>query len=238
MTRIRPRRGTSADRQKILRSRDHFWTPDDLGGAESTRQHLLAALVRAGELRRISRGLYWRGTPTPLGMSPPSPAALLARIAPGHGSGPASLSAANALRLSTQIPRKMLVAVPTRPPRSTDAIEFLDRRTRTGRVAAKLGATEVALLEMLDDPSASELNPHETWERLRDLLKSEAVRPQLLARAAETEPARVRERLGQLLRESGFDNPAASIRSADPRVRSRILSGLPSAAASRHAVSQ
>lgn len=231
-------RGTVADRGKILRSRDRFWTPDDLAGAESTRQHLLAELVRVGELRRVSRGLYWRGTRTPLGMSPPSPAALLARIAPGHGSGPAGLSAANALRLSTQIPRKMLVAVPARAPRATDVIEFLDRRTRTGRVAAKLSATEVALLEMLDDPSASELSPHETREHLRDLLKSDAVRPQLLARAAKTEPARVRERLGQLLRESGLDNPAASIRPADPRVRSRILSAFPSAAASRHVVSQ
>jgi flagellar basal body-associated protein FliL len=96
----------------------------------------------------------------------------------------------------------------------------------------------VALLEMLDDPSASELSPHQTRERLRDLLKSGAVRPQLLARAATTEPARVRERLGELLRESGFDSPAASIRSADPRVRSRILSWLPSGAASRHVVSQ
>lgn len=238
MTRIRLSRGSAADREKILRSRDRFWTPDDLSGAESTRQHLLADLVRAGELRRISRGLYWRGTRTPLGMSPPSPTALLARIAPGHGSGPAGLSAANALRLSTQIPRKMLVAVPARAPRATDVIEFLDRRTRTGRVTAKLGPTEVALLEVLDDPSASELSPHDTRERLRNVLKSGAVRPQLLARAAKTEPARVRERLGELLRETGFDSPAASIRSADPRVRSRILSGLPSGAGSRHVASQ
>lgn len=237
MARIRRSGGKVADREKIIRSRDRFWTPDDLSGAESTRQHLLAELVRAGELRRISRGLYWRGTRTPLGMSPPSPAALLARIAPGHGSGPAGLSAANALRLSTQIPRKMLVAVPARAPRPTDVIEFLDRRARTGRVTAKLRAMEVALLEMLDDPSASELSPHETRERLRDVLKSDAVRPQLLARAAKTEPARVRERLGMLLRDSGFDSPAASIRPADPRVRSRILSGLPSGTASRQVAS-
>jgi hypothetical protein len=236
MARIRLSKGTVADRERIRGSRDRFWTPDDLSGAESTRQHLLTELVRTGELRRVSRGLYWRGTRTPLGMSPPSTAALLERLAPGHGSGPAGLSAANALRLSTQIPRKMVVAVPARAPRPTDMIEFLDRRTRTGRVTARLGATEVALLEMLDDPSASELSPNETRERLRDLLKSDAVRPQLLARAAKTEPARVRERLGELLRDSGFDSHAASIRSADPRVRSRIMSEFASGGLNRQAV--
>src|SRR5438128_79545 len=92
-----------ADRAAVLRSRDRFWRPREIAGAASTVQHLLADLTRAGELRRVRRGLYWRGTKTPLGMSPPSTATLAAEVAKGKGVGPAGLSAANMLRLSTQV---------------------------------------------------------------------------------------------------------------------------------------
>src|SRR3954454_11358664 len=118
---------TGAAKSAIMRSCERFWAPSDLPGAESTVQHLLAELTRQGELRRVRRGLYWRGTKTPLGMSPPSTTALVARLAPAKGSGPAGLSAANALRLSTQIPRRAQVAVPARAKRSTGAVEFVSR---------------------------------------------------------------------------------------------------------------
>jgi hypothetical protein len=79
---------------------------------KSTRQHLLAELTRRGELLHVRRGLYWRGRKTPLGMSPPSPEALAERLVGKHGVGPAGLSAAHRLRLSTQVPRTAHKALP------------------------------------------------------------------------------------------------------------------------------
>ena len=221
-----PRAASEKARKAILRSHERFWRPDELPGASSTVQHLLADLTRAGELRRIRRGLYWRGTQTPLGMSPPPTAALAAQIAEQKGTGPAGLSAANALRLSTQVPRRSQIAVPARAARPTQTIEFVSRASRTGRRAAGLARLEVALLEVLEDPSTSELSDAETWDRLRSLLHSGQVRPERLAKAAKTEPATVRARLAELLRDGGLDDLAKHVPPADPRVRERALKSM------------
>jgi hypothetical protein len=217
---------TGAAKSAIMRSSERFWAPSDLPGAESTVQHLLADLTRQGELRRVRRGLYWRGTKTPLGMSPPPTTALVARLAPAKGSGPAGLSAANALRLNTQIPRRAQVAVPARAKRSTGAVEFVSRPTRTGRCDAALSPTEVALLEVLGDLSTSELDARETWERLVDVIGSDSVRAPHLAKAAKTEPGSVRARLSKLLRDGGYLAEAECVPDADPRVRDRALAML------------
>lgn len=225
-SRARAPSAAAAAKSAIVRSRERFWAPNELPGAQSTVQHLLAELTREGELRRVRRGLYWRGTKTPLGMSPPPTAALVAQLAPGRGSGPAGLSAANALRLSTQIPKRAQVAVPARAKRSTDPVEFVSRPARTGRRAAALSATEVALLEVLDDPSTSEFGARETWQRLIDLVASDRVRVDRLARAAQTEPGSVRARLSKLLHDGGYFAEAGRIPAADPRVRDRALAQL------------
>jgi hypothetical protein len=208
----------------VLRSRDRFWRPSDLTGAQSTVQHLLAALTREGELRRVRRGVYWRGTRTPLGMSPPPTDGLISELVGKHkGSGPTGLSAANLLRLSTQIPRRAHVAVPGRAPTSTPTVRFVSRAASLGRRDAALSPVEVALLEMLADFSASELSPHESWDRLRIVLDSHEVRPKKLATAAATEPAMTRVRLTALMTETGHDDLASSIPPADPRVAARAL---------------
>jgi hypothetical protein len=218
--------GTDAARRKILRSRNRFWRSGEIPGAPSTVQHLLADLTRSGELRRVRKGLYWRGTHTPLGMSPPSSEALAARIAPSKGAGPTGLSAANLLRLSTQVPRRAQIAVPGRAARPTKTIEFVARPSRTRRRTADLSKTEVAVLEMLGDLSTSELAPRETWRRLAEVLRSDTVRPDRLAKAAETEPGTVRVRLAELMNDGGFTSVASSIRPADPRVRERALASI------------
>lgn len=210
-------------RQKILRSRDRFWQPEQLPGAPSTVQHLLADLTKSGELRHLRKGLYWRGTQTPLGMSPPPTEALAAQLAPERGSGPAGLSAANLLRLSTQIPRRAQIAVPARATRPTKTIEFVSRPARTSRRTAGLSKTEVAVLEVLGDLSTSELSPRDTWSRLTDVIRSGVVRPDNLAKAAKTEPATVRVRLAELMRDGGFEKSAASVPPADRRIQQRAL---------------
>lgn len=217
-TTTRDRRTPIRERQRILRSRNRFWRPEDLGTPASTRQHLLAELVDEGELRRIRRGLYWRGDASPLGMAPPPTGALIAELAPGPGVGPAGLYAANLLGLSTQVPRRAEIAVPARAPLSLGSIRFVARPARSARIRAGLSPTEVAVLEVLGSwESAIELSPADAWARLLDLLASGQVRADRLSRAGRTEPASVRARLRELLRTHGRTDLADRVPAPDAR---------------------
>ncbi|MGH8775340.1 MAG: hypothetical protein ACRDWI_09270 [Jiangellaceae bacterium] len=223
----RDRRAPARERELILRSRNRFWRPDDLSTAASTRQHLLAGLVDERELRRIRRGLYWRGKKSPLGMAPPPTNALVSQLAPGPGVGPAGLYAANLLRLSTQVPRRAEVAVPTRAPESLGSIRFVARPARAARAKAGLNRTEVALLEVLASwESSIELPPDEAWARLLELLASGSARADRIARAGRTEPAATRARLRELLHAAGRSDLAEQIPEPDQRtkaVATRVL---------------
>lgn len=214
----RDRATASHERDRILRSRNRFWRPDDLATSGSTTLHLLADLADAGELRHVRRGLYWRGAKSPLGMAPPPTEALVSELAPGPGVGPAGLYASNVLRLSTQVPRWAETAVPFRAPRDAGAIRFWERRSRTGRRAARLNPTEVAFLEVLSSwESVIELPPTEARERLLELLASDTIREDRLAKAAATEPASTRARLRELLRIHRRDDLADSVPAPDSR---------------------
>lgn len=219
----RNRQGAAHARRSVLASRGRFWEPGDFPLSPSTTHHLLGELEARGELRRVRRGLYWRGTRTPLGMAPPPIERLIDELAPGPGVGP-GLSAANLLRLSTQIPRRALVAVPSRAPSDTGPVAFLSRASRTGRASAGLSAAEIAALEVLDDWSAVlEVTPDEATARLNELLRTGDLRADRLARAAATEPGRTRARLAALLAAAGREDLAASIPSPDPRTRRAAL---------------
>lgn len=225
---IRDRKTPAQERQRVLRSHDRFWRTGELAGSPSTRQHLLSTLVNEGELRHVRRGLYWRGSKSPLGMAPPSTDVLIHELAPGPGVGPAGLYAANLLRLSTQVPRRAEVAVPTRAPENLEAIRFVARPSRDARVTAGLGPMEVALLEVLGSwESAVELPPNEAWYRLRELVSSGQVRTDRIARAADTEPGSVRARLRELLRASDRSDLAEQVPDSDQRTTAaatRVLS--------------
>ncbi len=226
----RNRQGAADARRTVLSSRGRFWEPGDLALTPSTAHHLLGELEARGELRRVRRGLYWRGTKTPLGLAPPPSEQLIEALAPGPGVGPAGLSAANLLRLSTQIPRRALVAVPERAPSGAGPVAFVSRATRTGRAEARLNATEVAALEVLDDWTAVlEVTPNEATKRLTELLRGGALRAERLTQAAATEPGRTRARLAALLRGAGRDDLAARIPSPDPRTVQSALASLEAA---------
>lgn len=223
----RDRTTPSLERDRILRSRDRFWRPQDLTTSGSTTLHLLADLADAGELRRIRRGLYWRGTKSPLGMGFPPTEELVRELAPGPGVGPAGLYAANLLRLSTQVPRRAEIAVPYRAPRDDRSIRFVARPARSARRSAALNPTEVALLEVLASwESVIELAPAEAWKQLMALLASGAARGDRLARAGLTEPASTRARLRVLLRAHGRADLAEQVPTPDERTvaaASRVL---------------
>lgn len=200
-------------RTKVLRSRDRFWAPHDLAGSTSTVLHALSRLVAEGELRRVRKGLYWRGTKTALGMSPPAPEKVVEAVVGRRGVGPAGLSAANALKLSTQVPRYRHVAVPSRPPTGVPRVRFHDRSARTGRSQAQLNATEIAFLEVLDGwEKLIEVPSERALDVLEALVTSGAVRPERLAQAARTEPARAKERLVDLLLRAGRPDAVDQLR--------------------------
>lgn len=204
-TDTRNRRGAEAIREKIIASRDRFWRPLDLDLKASTAYHLLGDLARRGELRHVRRGLYWRGTKTPLGMAPPRPEAVLGEVAPGKGFGPAGLTAANMLRLSTQIPRISEYAVPSRPPTGIAIVKLVSREARTARATSKLRPLEVAILEVLERwTDVIETTPDEAQATIERMLTSKEVSPERLVRASRTEPSIVRTRLRQLLEGSGL----------------------------------
>jgi len=221
------RHGGARARQEILASRERFWTPADLQLTDSTAHHLLGDLTTRGELRRVRRGLYWRGVTTPLGMTPPSNEQLLTRLAPGPGVGPAGLSAANHLRLSTQVPRRAHVAVPERAPSDVATLTFVSRPARTARITARLTPTEVALLEVLDAwDRVVELPGGQAAAHLTRLLRDDDTLAAQLTAAAPTEPGRTRARLAALLDASGHPALAAQVPPPDPRTGSAALASL------------
>jgi len=225
---IRDRRTPAEERERVLRSHERFWRAGDLAGSPSTKRHLLSSLVDEGELRRVRRGLYWRGSKSPLGMAPPPTDVLIHELAPGPGVGPAGLYAANLLRLSTQVPRRAEVAVPARAPENLEAIRFVARRSRDARAEEGLTPMEVALLEVLGSwESTIELAPDEAWQRLMAIVLSGRVRPDRVARAGRTEPGSVRARLRELLRASGRDDLVGEVPDSDERTKAAATRVLP-----------
>ena len=211
-------------RESILGSSGRFWSAADLPGATSTRHHLLTELEHSGELLHVRRGLYWRGRKTPLGMSPPPPEALVEKLVGKRGVGPAGLSAAHRLRLSTQVPRTAQIAVPERPPASSGSVTFVSRASRTLRKTAALTADEVALLETLEGWSRIiEVPLPDAWRRLRAAITDGEVSATRLAKASGTEPALVRVRLSALLTQAGFADCAKKVPGADPRTVQQAL---------------
>lgn len=199
-------------RKRVVRSRDRFWRPEDFDGAPGAVTKTLSRLAREGELRRVRRGLYWRGAPTRLGMAPPRPDRVVHEVVDGAGTGPAGWSASLALGLSTQVPRRDVIAVPARAPRNPGAIRFVSRAASTKRRDERLRPGEVALLEVLRDwHTVVEVPADVAVERIATLAEEGTVRLDRVARAAATEPPRVRERLRRLLEAIGRPGNAAAV---------------------------
>jgi hypothetical protein len=202
-------------RKRVLRSRERFWRSEDFGGSPGAVAQALSRLVRSGELRRVRRGLYWRGSPTRLGMAPPPADRFADEVVGMPGTGPAGWSAALALGLSTQVPRQEAVAVPARAPRSLGGVRFVSRAASTRRRDERLRPAEVALLEVLRDwDGLVEVPIVDAIDRIEGLAEAEAIRVDRLVRASATEPPRVRERLRQLLGAMGQPTLADGVRPA------------------------
>ncbi len=204
-----------AVRKRINASRNRFWRPEDFEGSPDAVTQALSRLTRAGALRRVRRGVYWRGEPTRFGMAPPPAASLAVEVVGYSGIGPAAWSAAFALGLSTQAPRRETVAVPGRAPRNTSAVAFVSRAAATKRRDERLRPVEVAVLEVLRDwDGLVEVTERDAVDRIARLVTRGLVRVDRVVRASATEPPRVRERLRRLLHTLGHTSAADEVRPA------------------------
>lgn len=202
-------------RKRVLSSRDRFWRPEDFSGSPHAVAKALSRLAHAGAVRRVRRGLYWRGAPTRLGMAPPPPNLLAHEVIAIPGTGPAGWSAGLALGLSTQVPRRETIAVPGRAPRDPGTIKFVSRTASARRRDERLRPHEVALLEVLRDWNTFvEVPTGAAIARVAELAERGTLRLDRVVRASATEPPRVRERLRRLLEAMGRSSDAAAVRPA------------------------
>jgi hypothetical protein len=181
---------------RVRRGGARYWKHSDFRGLPpSAVATTLSRLAREGELQRTGKGVYYRPAPTSFGPSIPGASAAAAQTlnAPLH---PAGLSAANALGLTTQNPKRPEYATPAPGPPS--ALRGAVIHTGRPAVRATLSPEEGAILEMLRERArSSDLSPEETIRRLRQALSDEE-RYRRLVTAAMAEPPRVRAMLGAL----------------------------------------
>jgi hypothetical protein len=208
-----------------------YWSLSDFRDLPATAvAHALSRLAGQGELQRLRKGLYYRPKQTVIGPSVPSASAAVGHTlkAPLH---PTGLSAGNALGFSTQNPARPEFATPAAA--APSALRDATVHTRRPASRFELDTPDGALLELLRDRARySDLPPQETVRRLVSML-SDRTRFTRLAKAALSEPPRVRAMLGALGEQAGA--PAAALqalrKSLNPisRFDFGLLSGLPNA---------
>ena len=123
-----------------------FISTGEVAGSRRAVECELSRLASSGEVIRVRRGLYWKGPRTRLGMPLPRPDEIALAVA-GPGAGPARLSAAVHLGLTTQVPAVDTIAVAGRTPTAPAAIRFVSRSVE--RRIRDLTPTEVAVIEVL-----------------------------------------------------------------------------------------
>ena len=128
----------------------------ELEGGRRAVECELSRLAGTGEVVRVRKGLYWKGPRTRHGVPLPRPDEIALAVA-GPGAGPARLSAAAHLGLTTQVPAVHTIAVPGRTPAAPAATRFVSRSIE--RRIRGLTPTEVAVIEVLrEGPSLLEVS--------------------------------------------------------------------------------
>jgi hypothetical protein len=158
----------------------------------------LSRLARRGEIRRVRKGLYWKGPKTRLGIAAPAPQDVALEVA-GPGAGPSGIEAARWLGLTTQVAGRPEIAVPGRVPAPVAGVRFCSRSPR--RREFGLTPIEVAVIEVLRDWPVS---VEASWDELRDkvvqLVAAGEIRPDRIAgQVAEEHHLALRERWAELV---------------------------------------
>lgn len=170
----------------------------DIEGPRRAVESAFSRLACSGQLARVRKGLYWKGVPTPFGMSPPRAEDAALAIG-GLGAGLAGVAAAHALGLTTQMPSTIWVAVPGQVPAGYPGLRFVQRPVR--RLVRAITHWEVAVLEVLRAGSAvMERGWDDLASRIAELSEAGCVRIGELCAAVAEEPHRqARQHWGQVL---------------------------------------
>jgi len=169
---------------------ESFVTADDLeAGTDLAKRSALSHAVKSGDLIRVRAGLYYKGRSTRFGMTRPDVAVVARTMLRSPGVGPAGYSAARHLGLTTQVPKEMHIATVDRAHEVVPAGVRLHSRNNVSR--RELNETEIALLEVLRDPTNL---VERGWSSLVEVVKSRidagVIRVALVQDAARTERSR------------------------------------------------
>ena len=170
----------------------------EVEGPRRAVESAFSRLARGGQLARVRKGLYWKGAPTPFGMSPPRAEDIALAIG-GRGAGLAGVAAAHALGLTTQVPSTIWVAVPGQVPAGYPGLRFVQRPVQ--RLVRAMTPWEVAVLEVLRaGPAVMECGWGDLASRIAELERAGHVRIGELAAAVAEEPHRqARQHWAQVL---------------------------------------
>ncbi|HMN95254.1 MAG TPA: hypothetical protein PKC43_02705 [Phycisphaerales bacterium] len=230
------RRAAETVRRRIDRGGERLWRLVDFRDLPFTAvAQALSRLARAGEIERLSKGVYYRSRKTVFGRSRPNPAAIRQLATRTRPFFPSGIAAANLLGFSTQsTSRGELATSASSLPRKLVGPDAVIH-TRRPEAWSDLSETEAALLDFLRRGGRTgELSPEDTISRTLMLL-SEQGRYRRLADIAGTEPPRVRALLGALGEQlGGHPKALAQLReSLNPLTRFDfgLFAGLPNAKA-------
>lgn len=157
----------------------------DLPGTANAAKLAASRAAARGDIVPLSKGLYFKGRRTRYGIATPPSEDVALEVVGRKGVGPAGVSAARALGLTTQVPAMPELATLARVPSGVPGVRFT-RRNNIER--AGLNYLEIAVLEVLRD-----------WRFLVDggwtslvaavtsRIEAGDVRPDAIAAAAERE---------------------------------------------------
>lgn len=187
--------------ERVWRATD-FQCADRAWTAQAIAQSL-SRLSRQGVVRRLGKGLYYRGRETAFGPSLPSPAMVQSLPIAGRKIFPSGHAAASVLGLTTQQPARPEIATTGGSLPRLIVGKHAIVRTRRPESWHSLDADDAAILEVLRQRGAtSELSANETVRRLLSLFKKPG-RFTRLCRVASSEPPRVRAMLGAIGQQLG-----------------------------------
>lgn len=175
---------------------------DEFEGPRGPIETALSRLENRGELRRVRKGLYYKGVRSRFGSGRPRVEHVVYKVCGTKGVGPAGWTASRVLGLSTQLPARHEFAVLGTPPANIPGVRFHSRRNLA---RLELNPREIAILETLRAwPTHSEVSWNELVERVAELRDEGAIKLERLAKVAarERSPA-LRERMVALASDLG-----------------------------------
>jgi len=193
------RRITGLVRRRIERGSERLWLLEDFRDLPfSAVAQALSRLARAGQIQRLSKGVYYRNRQTIFGKSLPSPAAIWKLAIRRKTLFPSGVAAANLLGFTTQNAGRGEIATSALSlPRKLVGQDTLIH-TRRPEAWASLSETDAAMLDFLRRGGKwSELSPEHTIRKTLALLCQNR-RYEHLLKVIGSEPPRVRAVFGAL----------------------------------------